>query len=189
MLFFSPQEFLPALISGASRASTLCISLLATYAIWLGLMNVWEDSGLSKNVSKALKPLCKRLFKTQDEETLTAVSMNLASNMLGVSGASTPYGVKAARLLDKTPQAEYSSAMLFVLNATSLQLVPTSVIGLRAALGSASPADIVLPTLLTTVFSTAVGVALTLLLFAKNPAKKPSKKGIFTPKTQGAGSR
>jgi spore maturation protein A len=177
----APQDLLVALVSGASRAATLCISLVATYAVWLGLMNLWEETGVSKGISKLLRPACKRLFKTDDNATLTAVSMNLASNMLGVSGASTPYGVKAAQLLDKTDHAKYSSAMLFILNATSIQLVPTSVIGLRTALGSSAPADVVLPTLLTTLFSTAIGVALTCLFLAPKRAKNRSvilKKGV-----------
>ncbi len=184
-LFFSPQDFLAALVSGAGRASTLCISLVATYSVWLGLMNLWEATGVSKAISKTLRPVCKRLFKTDDEATLSAVSMNLSSNLLGVSGVATPYGVKAAQLLDKSPRAEYSSAMLFVLNATSLQLVPTSVIGLRTALGSAAPADILLPTLLTTLFSTSVGVALTYLFLAPKRAKT---RGVIL-KKEVAGSR
>lgn len=184
LLVLSPDDFLSSLLDGASKSATLCLSLVASYAVWLGLMKVWEDSGVTKATSRLLRPLAKRLFKTDDEETLSAVSMNLSVNLLGVSGAATPYGIKAARLLDRSDDAEYASSMLFVLNATSIQLIPTSVIGIRVALGSSAPLDILLPTLITTAFSTLFGVLLTRLLIPPKRsalgAKKRRTRGVCT---------
>ena len=111
LLFSAPESFLAALLDGAGKGASVCISLVATYSVWLGLMRVWEDSGVSRAVSKLVKPLAKRLFKTDDEEALHVISMNLSVNLLGISGAATPYGIKAANLLDKTKNAEYSSAI------------------------------------------------------------------------------
>ena len=190
LLLLSPENFLPALLGGASKSATLCISLVATYSVWLGLMNVWKDSGLTNHVSKLLKPLAKKLFKTSDKETLNAISMNLSVNLLGISGAATPYGIQAAALLDKSDNAEYASAMFFVLNATSIQLIPTSIIGIRVALNSAAPADIILPTLITTAFSTLIGVLLTRLLIPPRKEKSrffTSKPTRLIAKTKGAG--
>lgn len=161
LLCTSPDTFLAALLEGAGKGATVCLSLVATYSVWLGLMRVWEDSGLARGISKLLKPLSKRLFKTEDEEALQAISMNLSVNLLGISGAATPYGIQAANLLDKTENAEYSSAMLFVLNATSIQLIPTAIIGVRVALHSANPTDVIVPTFLATLLSTVLGVCLT----------------------------
>ncbi len=161
LLCTSPDTFLAALLDGAGKGATVCLSLVATYSVWLGLMRVWEDSGLARGISKLLKPLSKRLFKTEDEEALQAISMNLSVNLLGISGAATPYGIKAANLLDRTENAEYSSAMLFVLNATSIQLIPTAIIGVRVALHSANPTDVIVPTFLATLLSTVLGVCLT----------------------------
>ncbi len=169
LLCISPENFLVALLEGASRSGTICISLLATYSVWLGLMKVWEDSGVSRGISRLLKPIAKKLFKTDDPQTLDAVSMNMSVNLLGISGAATPYGIKAAQLLDKSPHAEYASSMLFVLNATSIQLIPTSIIGVRVAMQSVSPTDIVIPTLITTAFSTILALVLTRLCI---PPKK-----------------
>ena len=160
ILFLSPDTFLSTLIGATSKSASLCISLIATYSVWLGLMRVWEDSGVSNQVSKLLKPTAKRLFAVDDDKTLDVVCMNLSVNLLGISGAATPYGVKAAQLLDKSPNAEYASCMFFVVNATSLQLIPTSIIGVRTALGSANPSAVILPTLITTLFSTLLGVLL-----------------------------
>lgn len=161
LLVLNPDGFLSALLDGASKSATLCLSLIATYSVWLGLMEVWKQSGITKAVSRLLKPLTKKLFKTSDEETIDALCMNLSVNLLGISGAGTPYGIRSAQLLDKSENAEYASAMLFVINATSIQLIPTSIIGIRVALGSLSPADIVIPTLITTAFSTIIGILLT----------------------------
>ena len=175
LFFLAPENFLSTLIDGASKSAALCFSLIATYAVWLGLMNVWKDSGVTRAVSRILRPLARKLFKTDDTEALDAVCMNASVNLLGISGAATAYGIKAANLLDRSNNAEYDSCMLFVLNATSLQLLPTSIIGVRTALGSASPADIVLPTLIATLFSTLLGVILVRLFV---PPKQKSAVNI-----------
>lgn len=187
LLCTAPDTFLSALLEGAGKGATVCVSLIATYSVWLGLMRVWEDSGVARGISKLLKPIAKRLFKTENEEALQAISMNLSVNLLGISGAATPYGIKAATLLDKTENAEYSSAMLFVLNATSLQLIPTSIIAVRVALNSAAPNDIVIPTLLATLLSTLIGVVLT-KIFIKPKAVEHAR--VLLPQkleTKGAG--
>lgn len=187
ILCHAPDLFFSALIDGGAKAATVCVSLIATYAVWMGLIRVWEDCGIAKKVAKLVKPLAKKLLKTEDEEALTAVSMNLSVNLLGISGAATPYGIKAANLLDKTEHAEYASAMFFVLNATSLQIFPASMVAVRTALSSANPSDIILPTVLTTLFSTLLGVALTVLFLRPKKEKSadfiPQKakiKGVCT---------
>ncbi len=186
LLCTSPDTFLSALLDGAGKGATVCISLVATYSVWLGLMRVWEDSGVASGVSRLLTPLAKRLFKTEDKQALSAISMNLSVNLLGISGAATPYGIRAASLLDNTENAEYSSAMLFVLNASSLQLIPTSIIAVRVALHSISPNDIVIPTFLATLLSTVVSVTLT-KLFIK-PTKAPLPRPVLT-QAKEAGAR
>ena len=176
LLFINPDAFLQTMLDGASKSATTCFALIATYAVWLGLMRVWEDSGVARGVSRLVKPVARRLLKTEDKNALDAVCMNLSVNLLGISGAATPYGIQAANLLDKTPNAEYSSAMLFVLNATSLQIFPSSMIAVRVAMHSSAPNDIIIPTLITTVFSTLVGVLLTMLLI--KPDHVTTKKNI-----------
>ncbi|MBE5747927.1 MAG: hypothetical protein E7352_07130 [Clostridiales bacterium] len=189
LLFFSPENFLPAMLDGASKSATLCVSLIATYAVWMGLMKLWEDSGVARGVSRLIKPVAKRLLKTDDEKALSAVSMNVSVNLLGISGAATPYGIKAAQLLDQTDNAEYSSAMFFVLNATSLQILPSSLVAVRVAMQSANPTDIILPTFLATVFSTVLGVLLTMLAYRKKAvAKKPTSPRFHRKKAKAGGT-
>ena len=159
-LLSDPEEFLPALLAGGEKAASLC--LLASYCVWLGFFKVLEQSGLADKLARRLiRPLGK-LFRSQDREALSAASQNMAANFLGLPGAPTPLGVKATQKF-LAAQNGYGADMLFVLNATSLQLLPATVIALRAAAGSASPADIFLPTLLATLFSSVLGAALVFL--------------------------
>ena len=184
LLFLDPSAFLPSLLDGASKSGILCVALLSSYAAWLGVMRLWEDSGVTRGLSKLLRPVLKKLFKTDDEPALAAIGMNLSANLLGIGGAATPYGIRAATLLEHTPNAHYSSSMLFVINASSLQLIPTSVVTIRVALNSAAPADIILPTLLLTVFSTFLGILLVRLLIPLIP--RPRKQASAKLKKRGA---
>ena len=192
LLCISPEVFLGALLDGAGKGASICVSLIATYSVWLGLMKVWEDSGIAHTVARFTKPIARKLFKTEDEAALTAISMNLSVNLLGISGAATPYGIRAAALLDKTENAEYSSAMLFVLNATSLQIIPTSILSVRVAMQSVAPNNVVVPILLTSLLSTLLGVIFTRLLIPPCRAETEPRASFFAPKTiktRGAGMR
>ena len=180
LLFVNPPLFLPTVLDAAGDAATLCVALLASYAVWMGLMEVWKACGITRGIAKVLRPVCKRLFRTDDEQTLQTISVNLSCNLLGLGAAATPYGIEGARLLDKAPHAEYASCMFFVLNATSLQLLPTSVVGLRASLGSGAAADIVVPSLLSTAFSTVVACLLVWLFLHPKRHKKSKKSGAGT---------
>lgn len=85
----------------------------------------------------------------------------MSANILGVSGATTPFGIKATHaLLNQKEDYTHAVQMFFVINATSIQLIPASIISLRTSLGSANPSDILLPTILATLLSTVVGVLL-----------------------------
>lgn len=164
-LFVNPDGFLSSLLKGAEKAAVLSLSLLTVYCVWLGFFKVMERSGLSEKLAKMLFPFAKKLFRSDDKEAVYLAGCNLSANFLGLPGAPTPLGIRATQKF-YTKGNEFAANMLFVLNATSLQLLPTTVIALRAAAGSASPADIFLPTLFATLVSTLLGVLL-LLLFSR----------------------
>ncbi len=164
-LLTKPDGFLPAMLAGAEKAAVLALSLLSVYCVWLGFFKVLERSGLSQKLSRRVRPLAKRLFRSDDEAALELACNNLSANMLGLPGAPTPLGIRATEAFLKRNNG-YAADMLFVLNATSLQLLPTTVIALRLSAGSASPADIFMPTLLATLFTTLVGTFL-VWLFAR----------------------
>ena len=161
-LVHDPEGFLPAMLAGGQKAATVCLALLASYCVWLGFFKVLEKSGLSERLARGLYPAARRLFRSQDRQALALACQNIAANLLGLPGAPTPPGVAATQKFLAAGN-DYAADILFVLNATSLQLLPTTVIALRAAAGSSSPADILAPTLLATLVSTLAGAALVIL--------------------------
>lgn len=167
-LFQDPNGFLSALLAGGQKAATLAIALLAVYCVWLGFFRVLETCGLADKLSRKVFPFAKKLFCCEDKEALFLASGNLTANLLGLPGAPTPLGMRAAEKFCNAKNG-YAADMLFVLNATSLQLFPTTVLALRLAAGSHSPGDIFLPTLLATLFSTVLGAT---LVFLTRPRKR-----------------
>ncbi len=159
LCFIAPDAFLTSLLDGAQNAAKTAFMLFGVYAVWMGLSAVAEKSGLSRGAAKLLAPLTKKCFKSDDEEANGYVAMNLACNLLGLGGAATPYAVKAVKLFDRDKNS-FAQKLLFVINATSVQILPATVIALRAGYHSANPADIFLPSLICTAVSTAAGILL-----------------------------
>ncbi len=153
----APQELLPALLGGAEKSLKTAFVLFSVYAVWMGLSALAEKSGLSKGAAKLLKPAASKFFKTKDETALENITMNISCNLLGIGGAATPFAVKAIGALEKENN-EYAQKLLFVINATSIQLIPSTVIALRTQAGSASAFDIFLPSLICTAVSTVAAV-------------------------------
>ena len=162
LAFTAPDKLLPSLLGGAEDAAKMALTLFCIYAVWMGLSSLAEKSGLSRGAAKALKPVTRRIFRTNDDEANENLAMNLSCNLLGLGGAATPYAVKAINALEKDKN-DFAQKLLFVINATSVQILPTTVIALRASEGSASAADIFLPSLICTSVSTACAVILYLL--------------------------
>lgn len=161
LLLTKPSAVMTEMLGASAQALSLCIELCAVYAVWLGIMELVDASGLSEKLAKLLRPLIKKIFKVDDSETQKIIALNLSANMLGLGNAATPMGIKAMQALDdKSGKANFAIIMLIVVNATSIQLLPTTVIGLRASAGSANPADIILPTLLVTFCTTLLGIIL-----------------------------
>lgn len=162
LLFWSdPSSVLSSMIDASSGALSLAIELCGVYAVWLGILELVDASGLSDKLSKLLHPLIKKLFNLSDPEAEKLIAMNMSANMLGLGNASTPLGISAMKRLDDgSGVATPAIIMLIVLNATSIQLLPSTVIGLRASAGSTNAGDIILPTLLATLCTFILGISL-----------------------------
>lgn len=161
LLITNPSAVLSEMLGASADALELCIELCAVYAVWLGIMELVDASGLSEKLAKLLRPLIKKIFKVDDAETQKIIALNVSANMLGLGNASTPMGIKAMQKLDDgSGKANFAMIMLVVLNATSIQLLPTTVIGLRASAGSENPSDIIIPTLIATFCTTVLGIFL-----------------------------
>ena len=161
LLWSDPSSVLNSMIDASGEAFSLCIELCAVYAVWLGVLELVEASGLSEKLAKLLHPLIKKLFKIDDKETEKMIALNMSANILGLGNAATPMGINAIKRLDDgSGVATNAMIMLIVLNATSLQLLPSTVIGLRSSAGSASPSDIILPTIIATFCTCLLGICL-----------------------------
>ena len=158
----APDKLLPELLGGAESAAKMALTLFCIYAVWMGLSSLTEKSGLSKGIARGLKPLTRRIFRTESDIANENLAMNISCNLLGLGGAATPYAVKAIGELEKSKNG-FAQKLLFVINATSIQILPTTVIALRASAGSVASSDIFLPSLICTVVSTATAVILYLL--------------------------
>lgn len=159
LLFTAPEKILSALLSASDKAFKLTLTLTVIYAIWMGIIEILKRSGLENALSKVLNVPIRLVFGDLSPESQHLVSMNVSANILGLGGVATPYGISAVNLLD-AENNNYAKAMLFVLTATSLQLLPTSIISLRDSFGSAQSADIIFPTLISTLVSTISGCVL-----------------------------
>ena len=168
LLFTNPNAVLSSMLAGGDKALELSLRVIVVCAVWMGIFELLEKTGLANNISNALKPLNKKLFGNLPGKSNDYVSLNISANLLGMSGATTPMGIKSIEELSKFKNTDYATAMFFVINATSIQLVPSSILALRTTMGSKAPADIVLPTILATLVSTIVGVLLVKILVKKN---------------------
>ena len=127
-------------------------------------MNVAEKSGLSKAFAKLLSPVLCRIFKGMkyDDEALLPISLNISSNLLGLSNAATPLGIEAMKRLaesNKNKTIPDNNMVLFVvMNTAALRLIPTTVAALRAKHQSENPLEIILSSIITSVTALTIGI-------------------------------
>ena len=166
-----------ASIESAKAAVTLAIGLIGVMAFWLGMMKIVQEAGLMHSIARGLRPVMTRLFPDvpADHPAMSAMIMNMASNMLGLGNAATPFGIKAMtelnRLNPNPGVATNAMALFLAINTSNVALAPLGVIAFRASLGSENAAAIWFPTLLATSFSTLIAViaAKSLQGFFKTP--------------------
>lgn len=165
LIFIDPSLVLSGLTTGANKAVKLSFELLAIYAVWVGIFNILELTGISKLLTKILSPIIDLIFgkKNLSPKAKQYVSMNISANMLGMGGAATPMGIKAIESMNednKSGNVTYPMTMLIILSCTSLQLLPTSIIGIMTNAGSSSASSIIVPSLIAGLASTIVGILL-----------------------------
>ena len=157
-----------AAMEGAGAAAELCLGMLGSICLWMGVMELLERCGLSARLSRLFRPALRRLLPraSRDQETLAALSANVSANLLGLGNAATPLGVRAARRMAQGcgGVADDELCRLVVLNTASIQLLPTTVASVRAACGSASPMDILPAMWLSSVLSVGAGLLAARLL-------------------------
>jgi spore maturation protein A len=153
-----------AAIDAAGNSVTIAIGLVGVMALWLGVMKIAEKSGLMALVARAIAPIMRRLFPEipPDHPAMGSMLMNIAANMLGLSNAATPLGLRAMEDLEKlnpTPGVATNSMCLFLtINTAGLQVIPASMISLMASAGSKDPTAIIGTTLAATALAVVAGV-------------------------------
>ena len=164
LLFRDPAAGVSAAIAGAGSAVELSIKMLAVYALWLGVLGVMKANGVTAFVTRLFRPITKRLFKGEKEETHSLIAQNFAANFLGIGSAATPLGIQAVSSMQgEREEATENTVLFLVINACGVQFLPATIIALREQSGSLSPADILLPTVLSTILTAAIGITLCLL--------------------------
>ncbi|WP_010662200.1 nucleoside recognition domain-containing protein [Marinilabilia salmonicolor] len=168
LIFFQDLEVFSNLMNAtfdyAKTGFEISLGLTGVLTLWLGLMRIGEKGGMVQAMSRVIGPFFRRIFPTlpPDHPAYGSMMMNIAANMLGLDNAATPMGLKAMKELqtanDKKDTASNAQIMFLVLNTSGLTIIPVSIMVYRAEMGAANPADIFLPILLATFFSTIVGL-------------------------------
>lgn len=157
------SDFTDGLMSSCTEAVEFIISLAGVMAVWSGIMKIAEESGLISKVSIATKPLMRFLFPyVKNPQTTAMMIMSFMANIFGAGNSATVFSLKAMELLDEenhhSAYASDSMCMFVALTMSMIQLVPITVIKIRSDLGSVSPEDIILPSIVAGLSSMIISV-------------------------------
>ena len=167
-------EFTDGLMSSCSEAVEFILALAGIMAVWSGLMKIAEESGLIRKISDAAKPLIRYLFPDEkNSQTIAMMIMSFMANIFGAGNSATVFSLKAMELLDEendhSPYASNAMCMFVALTMSMIQLVPITVIKIRSDLGSSSPEDIIIPSILAGIVSMVISVWICKIFERKDP--------------------
>jgi spore maturation protein SpmA len=178
-----------ALNAARSAVMDVALPLCGAMTLWLGMVRLAEKAGLIQQIARFIRPILVRLFSDvpPDHPAMGSIVMNMAANMLGVSNAATPLGLRAMSQLNElnTKQGVATNAMctFLAINTSSIQLVPATAINILAINGSKNPTGIVGSTLIATFFATVTAIVTVKFLQRLGPFRWERQVGISTPTT------
>ena len=158
------NEILNSTFSSAKNCFEISIGLTGILALWMGILNIGQQGGVVHTLSRGVAPFFRRIFPgiPAKHPVFGTMFMNFSANMLGLDNAATPIGLKAMSELQdiNTDKQKASNAMIMfvVLGASGLTIIPTTIMAYRAQMGAANPADVFLPLMMATYFSTLAGM-------------------------------
>ncbi len=175
------EDVTKAGLDSAGAAVTISIGLVGVMALWLGIVKIAEEAGLMKLLARGIAPILRIVFPEvpRDHPAMASMMMNIAANMLGLSNAATPLGLRAMedlQKLNRNPGVATNSMCTFLaVNTAGLQLIPASMISLMASAGSKEPTAIIGTTIAASIAAVLAGVAAAKVLerlpvFAARPA-------------------
>ncbi len=149
-----------ATVSGAQAGIQLALSMGGSLCLWTGAGRLMEHAGITRLLSRLLRPLLHRVFPSTKEDAALAgsLSANICANFLGLGNAATPMGIQAAQRMKRGGTATDELCRLIVLNTASIQLIPANVAAVRGALGCGTPFDILPAVWVTSFCSAGLGV-------------------------------
>lgn len=165
-----------SVIDSAREAVTLCITMMGIMALWTGIMNIAKKAGIIDAMTRMMTPILTFLFPDIPKGHVANeyIAANMISNMLGLSWAATPAGLKAMEEMKKlnngSRTASTDMCTFLIINISSLQLIPVNIIAYRTQYGSVAPTDIIGMGLVATTVSTLVGAAFSVI--ARSIVKK-----------------
>ena len=167
-------NFTDSMMASCTKAVEFTIGLIGIMAVWSGLMNIAEKSGLIVWISHKTKPFMKFLFPYEkDDQTIAIMLMSFITNIFGAGNSATVFSLKAMERLDiENNHSIYASntMCMFITTTTSMvQLVPVTVIKIRSDLGSADSGDIIIPSIIAGVISMIIPVFICKLCERKSP--------------------
>lgn len=164
-----------SILTNGADALELMLSIFPVIVLWSGIMKIAEEAGMLRKFAKILEPILSKLFPSvpKDNPALGFIASNIAANMMGLGSAATPFGLKAMtelqKINDKKDTASVPMITFLVLNTARVTIVPTTVLALRIAHGSANPSEIILPGAIAT-FCSCIG-AVTIDYFIRKRGK------------------
>ncbi|MBS1753435.1 MAG: nucleoside recognition domain-containing protein [Ferruginibacter sp.] len=141
-------------------AVEICLKLIGILSLFIGFMNIAEKAGGIRLLSRIVGPFFSKLFPEipKGHPSMGHMIMNFSANLLGLDNAATPFGLKAMQSLQElNPNkdvASNSQIMFLCLHAAGLNLIPVSVIAVRAAQNASNPTDIFIPCMIVTFVGT-----------------------------------
>lgn len=167
-----------SIFSSISDVVTLTLTLVGNMCLWCGLMNIVKHTKIIVFLKKILKPVLRFLYPEdkENEEIMEEVAINMISNMMGIGNAATPAGLKSMEKMQKHNKRKKvltdSMSTLIVLNTTSIQLIPTTILAIRSSLNSSNPSKIIIPIWISTFTGTVVGLIVNKMILQLNKRKK-----------------
>lgn len=156
-----------AALNASEEAVTICIKTCGILCMWMGIMRIAEKSGLIDALAKKMTPILDFLFPSvpRNHPARKYIATNFVANFLGLGWAATPPGLKAMIELQKLNKESHTATnamcMFLIVNMSSIQLIPITIISYRASYGSNNPTDIIGPCILATYASTFIAIVFT----------------------------
>ena len=162
------------IIECGETSLNLFLSMFPMMILWSGIMNIAKKAGILDLLAKKMRPLFRIIFPDIDEndETLGYIASNLTIIMLGIHNASTPFGLKAMKLMQEKNKdkktATRSMITFLVLNTSGVTLVATDIIAVRMMYGSSNPPDLIMITIIATIVNTTLALLVDRILWKRD---------------------